>query len=51
MKLFRDTFVKDFFNSFLTKNDNIKNFKPSFKNNEEKEKKPHEGEKDRKEGQ
>jgi hypothetical protein len=35
VELFRDTFVKDFFNSFLVNNPKLKNFKPTFRNNEE----------------
>jgi hypothetical protein len=35
VQLFRDTFVKDFFNFFLANNPKLKNFKPTFKNNEE----------------
>jgi hypothetical protein len=34
---FRDTFVKDFFNSFVVNNPKFQDFKPMFKNNEEKE--------------
>lgn len=34
VELFRDTFVKDFFHSFLANNPKLQNFKPSFKSNE-----------------
>lgn len=49
---FRETFVKDFFKSFIQQQDKFKNFKPYFKNNEDK--KTHEADKKeetKKEGQ
>ncbi len=45
VKELKDTFVQDFFKSFLENTNSFKNFKPNFRNNQEEE------DKDKKEGQ